>query len=89
MKSNGSHVSLVWLWLAPPCDSLSVAGDEYLIPFGSPVSCSGQILNFELHNFLPINLEFLCLTILIACLERLGTNLVGLLTGRKPENRTA
>ena len=46
--------------VSPPYDSLSVAGDEYLNPFGSPVSCSsGQILNFELHNFLPINLEFL------------------------------
>ena len=46
--------------VSPPCDSLSVAGDEYLISFGSPVSfSSGQILNLELHNFLPINLEFL------------------------------
>ena len=46
--------------ISPPCDSLSVAGDEYLISFGSPVSfSSGQILNLELHNFLPINLEFL------------------------------
>ena len=89
MKSNGSHVSLVWLWLAPPCDSLYVAGDEYLISFGSPVSCSsGQILNFELHNFLPKTYSFSVL-LLIACLERLGTDLVGLLTGRKPENRTA
>ena len=74
---------------SPPCDSLSVAGDEYLIPFGSPVSCSGQILNFELHNFLPINLEFLSFTIMIAMPRAVGTHLVGLLTGRKPEDRTA